>query len=402
MSYMANKKKILFIWNYFYLESEKGESRFAYLARLLIENGYELEIVTSSFYHMNKFHRNISSEELDSYPYKITFIDEPGYKKNVSFKRLQSINVFNKGVKDYLYKLDYKPDLVYVPVPSIKLGHIASNYCKKNNIPFLIDVEDLWPESFTMLTHSKLLTRLLFFPWFISANNLYRKADAVVAVSQTFLDRALSVRKDKPLSCVAYIGANFERAASIDPCGITKDDGDIWLSYIGTLGKSYDIKLFIDVLDILVEQGRTDFVLKIMGDGPDRTKLEKYAKEHKGRVEFLGLLPYEKMIKILKNSDYGINPINPRSVASIINKVGDYASVGLPVINTQHCVEYINILRDTNSGISLLTENPYEIVDFLYKQESEDKYIFDTNPIRLFSRKENYEKILELLKEVIK
>ena len=397
-----NKKKILLIWNYFYLESEKGESRFAYLARLLARNGYELEIVTSSFYHMNKIHRNISKEELDSYPYKITFIDEPGYKKNISFKRIKSINVFNKGIKNYLNKLDYRPDLIYVPIPSIKLGHIASKYCTKNNIPLLIDVEDLWPESFTMLTHSKLLTRLLFFPWFISANSLYKKAIVVVAVSQTFLYRAFCVRKDKSLSCVAYIGANFERAASIDPSGITKDDGDIWLSYIGTLGKSYDIKLFIDALDILAENGRTDFVLKIMGDGPDREKIEQYAKNHKGRVEFLGLLPYEQMIKILKNSDYGINPINPRSVASVINKVGDYASVGLPVINTQHCIEYINILRDTNSGVSLLVGNPYEIAGFLYKQGTDDKYIFDTNPIRLFSRKENYEKILKLLKEVIK
>lgn len=397
-----NKKKILFIWNYFYLESEKGESRFAYLARLLVENGYELEVVTSSFYHMNKVHRNISKEELDSYPYKITFTDEPGYKKNVSFKRLKSINVFNTGVKNYLDKLNYKPDLVYVPIPSIKLGHIASSYCKKNDIPLLIDVEDLWPESFTMLTHSKSLTRLLFFPWFISANNLYKKTDAVVAVSQTFLDRALRVRKDNPLSCVAYIGANFERAVSVDPTDITKTDGDIWLSYIGTLGKSYDIKLFIDALDILAENGRTDYVLKIMGDGPDREKLEHYAKNHKGRVEFLGLLPYEQMIKILKNSDYGINPINPRSVASIINKVGDYASVGLPVINTQHCIEYINILRKTNSGISLLTGSPYEIVVFLCKQETDDKYIFNRNPIRLFSRKENYKKLLNIIKYSIK
>ena len=394
----SNKKKILFIWNYFYLESEKGESRFAYLANLLIERGYELEIVTSTFYHMNKVQRDISLKDLDQYPYKLTLIKEPGYKKNVSFKRVKSMNVFNKGVKEYLAGIPYKPDIVYVPVPSIKLGHIAADYCQKNNIPFVMDIEDLWPESFTMLTHSKLLTKMLFWPWFRNANKLYRRADAVVSVSQTFLDRVLSVRKDNPPHCVSYIGANFERAASIDASYVKKTEGDTWITYIGTLGKSYDIKLFIDAIDILYREGRIDFNLRILGDGPDRKILQKYAEDHLGRVEFLGLLPYEDMIKQLKKSDYGINPINPRSVASIINKVGDYASVGLPVINTQHCIEYINILRETNSGISLLTGNPYEIAEFLLNQKNYQTYEFNKNPVRLFSRKENYEKILELIK----
>lgn len=398
---MKNKKKILFIWNYFYLEGEKGPSRFAYLARLLTDNNYDLEVITSSFYHLYKKHRNASREMLDTLPYKITFIDEPGYRKNVSFKRIHSINVFNKGVKKYLDNLSYRPDIVYIPIPSIKLGHIVGDYAKKNNIPFIIDVEDLWPESFIMLTHSALLTRLMFFPWFISANKLYRRADAIIAVSQTFLDRALSVRKDKPLSCVAYIGSNFERAESISKEGINKLDNDTWITYIGTLGKSYNIKLFIDAMDIMANNGRNDFVLKILGDGPDRKKLEKYASSKKGRVEFLGLFNYEEMIRILKNSDYGINPINPRSAASIINKVGDYASVGLPVINTQGCAEYIIILRETNSGISLLTGNPIEIADFLVNEKDNPSYNFNRNPIRIFSRKENYEKILSVIKEII-
>lgn len=396
------RPKILFIWNYFYLESEKGESRFAYLARLLVENGYELEVVTSSFYHMNKVHRDIDKLNIEQYPYKITFISEPGYKKNVSFKRLKSIKVFNKGVKEYLNSMHEAPDLIYVPVPSIKLGHICSDFARAHNIPFVMDIEDLWPESFKMLTHSALLTRLLFFSWFISADKLYRKADSIVSVSQTFLDRVLKVRKDNPPTCVSYIGANFERAASVDASGVNKVEGDTWITYIGTLGKSYNLKLFIDAIDILArEYNRMDFVLRILGDGPDREKLEKYSQEKLGRVEFLGLLPYEEMIKILKNSDYGINPINPNSVASIINKVGDYASVGLPVINTQQCTEYINILRETNSGISLLTGNPYEIVEFLLNQKDHNEYEFNRNPIQLFNRKDNYEKIIELIKEIL-
>src|SRR5574344_2140003 len=114
------KKKVLFLWNYFYLESEKGNSRFVTLARMITNSSFDLEIVTSSFYHMGKYQRKISKEELDSLPYKVTFINEPGYKKNVSLSRVISMNMFNNGVKSYLYSIKDKPDIIYVPVPSIK------------------------------------------------------------------------------------------------------------------------------------------------------------------------------------------------------------------------------------------------------------------------------------------
>ena len=396
---MLAMKKILFIWNYFYLESEKGESRFAYLANLLVEKGYELEVVTSSFYHMKKVHRHIPKKELDSLPYKLTFIDEPGYKKNISFKRLRSIKIFNKGVEKYLCSLKVNPDLIYVPVPSTKTGSIAVKYCKANNIPLVIDIEDLWPESFEMILRSRFLTKLIFWPWIVKANKLYKSVDGIIAVSNSYLDRALKVRSDKPISAVSYIGSNFERAATIRKDLSIKPKDEIWLTYIGTIGKSYNLKLFIDLMDNLEKDGFHNFRLKILGDGPDKEKVMKYADSKIGKVEFLGLLPYEEMIKILKVSDYGINPIDKHSVASIINKVADYASVGLPVINTQRCEEYANILKETHSGISFFTEDFYDIEEFLLNNSADN---FSKETINIFSRKLNYENIINVIKELTK
>ena len=103
------------------------------------------------------------------------------------------------------------------------------------------------------------------------------------------------------------------------------------------------------------------------------------------------------ILKYLKLSDYGINPIISTSVSSIINKVADYASVGLPVINTQHCKEYIDLLNNTNSGVSILDSNPNKIANFLL-----EKHQFNKTPISVFNRKENYYKIIEMLRRMIK
>ena len=54
---MTNKK-LLFIWNYHYFPFEKGKSRFSDLLDAFVKEGYQVEVVTSSFYHMNSTPKN--------------------------------------------------------------------------------------------------------------------------------------------------------------------------------------------------------------------------------------------------------------------------------------------------------------------------------------------------------
>ena len=80
------KKKIVVIANFTRLPWEKGNSRFPYIINLINKEKFDVELITSRFFHGEKKHRKDSalSENLD---YKITLIDEPGYKRNVSIKR---------------------------------------------------------------------------------------------------------------------------------------------------------------------------------------------------------------------------------------------------------------------------------------------------------------------------
>ena len=99
-----------------------------------------------------------------------------------------------------------------------------------------------------------------------------------------------------------------------------------------------------------------------MGDGPLKEMFELEAEKLNVRCDFTGRLPYEKMVQELRNCDIAVNPIMKNAAQSIINKVGDYASAGLPVINTQECLEYRTLVKDCELGINCIND-PKDIAD---------------------------------------
>jgi len=346
-------RKILFIWNYFYFPFEKGKSRFCDLVDSFVKAGYDVEVICSSFYHMGKTARNTEDPRYQSLGFKATFVSEPGYRKNVSFARIRSLGLFNRRVRALLAHHD-PVGVVYVPVPSMELASIAEKWSRRTGSKCLIDVEDLWPESFQMIIRPRWLCRLLLWPLKIKADQAYRGADAVVAVSQTYMGRVQKVRKGSFPHVVAPIGSDLDYVRSVlASSSLSKPRGEFWISYIGTFGKSYDLRMVIDAVSSLYAKGHVNLVLKLMGSGPDEAAIRAYAASKPGRFDFFGILPYEKMCRVLASSDIGVNPIVKGSAASLINKVADYAACGLPVISSQDCSEYVNLLSLTGSGVSV-------------------------------------------------
>ena len=355
---------------------------------------------------MGKMQRDIADPKYQSLGYKVTFVTEPGYKKNVSFARIRSMNHFNAGVKKIL-KTHESVDVVYIPVPSIKLAAIGEKWCKKVGAKSVIDVEDLWPESFQMIIKPKFFCNALTWPLMLQANKTYQKADAVVAVSQTYMDRVKHVRKDAFPNVVAPIGADVDYVHSIISKGTAiKPAGEFWVSYIGTFGKSYDLRMCIDAVSLLYTQGHTNIILKMMGSGPEFEEIRAYASSKPGKFEFLGLIPYEQMCRVLAASDVGLNPIVKGSVASLINKVADYAACGLPVVNSQDCGEYRELLDQYQAGKNIDCGSERQMADSILSLYVDPQLRFSLAQgsrhlgYTVFSRKVGEIKIMHFLEDL--
>lgn len=340
--------------------SEGDNGRFFYLAKLLGSN-HSVEIVTSDFFHIKKIHRNKLVREG---PFEITFLHEPGYRKNLCLRRFYSHFIWGRNVKRY-FKTRRKADVVYCAVPSLTAAYEAAKYCKKHGIKFIIDVQDLWPEAFRMVFDIPILSGLIFLPFTRLANNIYRKADEIVAVSQTYADRALAVNKKCQKGHVVFLGTEvklFDKSAFENKVNIKKN-GEIWLAYCGTLGSSYDITCVIDALTILKEKNVPSPKFVVMGDGPRKTEFENYAKEKQIDVWFVGRLPYTEMCGLLNACDIAVNPITHCAAQSIINKHADYAAAGLPVINTQECEEYRMLINEYQMGFNCRNNDAENVAD---------------------------------------
>ena len=350
-------KKVYLISNYFHFASEKSSNRYRELAELISKDkDISLEVITSKFYQRTYQYRENIEELAKDIPFKATFVDERAYHKSICVKRLLASRDFAKNVIKHL-KSHPKPDLIYQVVPTIDVAEAVSRYAKKHKIPLIIDIQDLWPEAFKMAINIPIVSDILFAPYMIKANLTYGRADAICAVSQTYVDRALSVNKKCTKTEAVYIGINLDVFDSNVKENNKEKNKNITIAYCGSLSKSYDIKLVIDALALMENPPK----FLVMGGGNDLEYLKQYSKEKEVDVTFTGFLPYSEMCAMLSSCDITVNPIVGSSVASIINKHGDYAASGLPVINTQDSEEYCALVEKYNMGFNCVGKGAAEL-----------------------------------------
>ena len=379
--------------------------RFSYLMEALAERGHNTELVTTDFSHGTKKRR--AEPRRDLYQTKITLCHEPGYKKNISIKRLYSHWVWGKNVYKYLRSIK-KPDVIYCAVPSITAAKLAAKYCQQNMVKFVTDVQDLWPEAFCMSIHNKILQKL-FLPMERSVNKAYAASDLAVAVSDTYVNRTLSVNKKNAKGISVFLGNN---GALFDSekgnYNVERKGDELLLCYIGGLKDSYDIPCVIDAMALVEADKQFNQMVRfvVIGDGPFRPRFERYAKERQINCTFFGGKPYAEMASLLSSCDMCVNPIVKGSAASIINKVGDYALSGLPVINTQESPEYRALIEEYQCGINCDCSNSEQVAQAIKKLAS-DKDLrkkMGENSHRLaaekFDRRNTYYRIIEAIENL--
>ncbi len=115
-----------------------------------------------------------------------------------------------------------------------------------------------------------------------------------------------------------------------------------------------------DALSLLADK-KLRFI--IMGDGEKRKEFEAYAHEKSVQATFTGRLPYDQMCGMLCACDITVNPIAHMAAQSIINKHGDYAMSGLPVINTQENQEYRDLVEKYQMGFNVGNNDAEDMAD---------------------------------------
>lgn len=402
-------KKIAVISMGVKLDNEKGYSRFRYIGDFLSDAGYQVDLITTTFQHWEKAQRNLDEIKKEDYKFNLKFIYEPGYKKNIDLRRIRSHRIAAKKLRQLLEKEgDY--DLIYCEIPPNDVALAAAEYAQKKGIPFVPDVNDLWPEAMHMVLDIPVISDILFYPLLRDAEKVYSLVSGIIGTSDEYRDRPLKNQKLGVPKKTVYVGneiAEFDAGVEEYSPQISKGEDEFWVSYAGTIGTSYDIRTMVLAGKALLNRGRNQIKIKILGGGPLKEELETLAKEQNcSNVEFVGYAPYPKMAAYLAKSDILVNSFVKKAPQSIVTKIGDYLAAGKPMINTCMSPEFRNKVEHDGFGINIMPEDVNvlaEAIEKLYEDKAgrtEMGKNARTIAEKQFDRPQSYKKIIELIEEL--
>ncbi len=393
------------------LNDEKGYTRFRYICDFLSDAGYQVDLFTTTFQHWDKAQRDLEKIRRDDYKFGIRFLYEPGYKKNIDLRRIYSHRIAAKNLTKLLEQ-DGSYDLIYAEIPPNDVALAAARYADRNGIPFVADVNDLWPEAMRMVLDIPVLSDIIFYPLKRDAEKVYSLVSGVIGTSDEYRDRPFASGDRKIPRETVYVGNElkvFDGGAEANRDQARKQQGEFWVSYAGTIGTSYDIRTMLLAAEILWQRGYDNIRFKILGGGPMKEELEELANSRNIRnVEFAGYVPYGEMAAWLKASDILVNSFVKKAPQSIVTKIGDYLAAGKPMINTCMSPEFRAKVEHDGFGINIMPEDADILADAvlkLYEDEAGRKRMGE-NARRIaeeqFDRPKSYQKIERMIADLIR
>ena len=394
-------------------DETRGYTRYRYIAELLAQEGFEVDLITSTFQHWDKAQRDTTRACYQNLPYRLQFVYEPGYKRNLDLVRINSHRVFANNLKR-LFKSRFSDnshayDLIYSEIPPNDMARVCAETAAKYGIPYVVDVNDLWPEAMRMAVDVPVLSDVAFAPFARDAHRVYNLISGAVGTSDEYADRPAADREAPYAKRTVYVGNELDKfdAGAQEHAGeIEKPDGEFWVTYAGTLGASYDIETLIDAA-VIAAQSDPCIRVKLLGDGPDRQRLEEHAAKVGAPVDFVGYAPYDLMAAYLCASDVTVNSLVASAAQSIVTKIGDYLAAGIPMINTGSSPEFRGKVEADGFGTNVPAEDPQALAAAILAFASDPDLCAQmgararTVAEEQFDRKRSYQEIVSLIRELL-
>jgi glycosyltransferase involved in cell wall biosynthesis len=321
------------------LKDDIRKMRTALLADVLVERGHSVYWWSSAFEHQRKIWLSEKDREFHFSPQlTLRVIRGCGYRENISIARYIDHKIIATKFKMQSRKVK-KPDIIVTSMPCHQLAYESMLYARRNGVPFLVDIRDLWPDTFLAALERVGLSKMgriaLTFD-FAKLSSLLQEAYSLVAMSQGCLDWGLNKigRPQGKWDKVFYHGykKRLKNADLGDSDYRDEFSNKQVFVFIGTFGDSYELKLILEVARRLKGNGKKDLLFFLAGTGEQYERLKAEATDLPN-VLLPGWIEASDIDKALFSSWAGIVPCNSVKNAAP-NKVFEYLSAGLPLISS--------------------------------------------------------------------
>ena len=317
-------------------------------AQYLSKLGHDVTIISGSFLHNTNKNLIKTNEQFIKADYdgiKFIHIKTNSYRSN-GLKRLLNLIIFPLRLF-YLHKKFERPNII-CHLATVPFGNLIFYIAKSLKAKFIVDVVDLWPESFSamgLLSKKNPFMKISY----MCERWLYSKADKVVFSMEGGKDYIV----EKGWDTGSGGEINLEKIHYINN-GVDLKEFDCWKSkytfkdkylenksnfnivYIGSIRLANNLKNLIEAAEILKNHQNIKFF--IYGDGNDRDFLEEYSiKMNLKNIFFKERWISSKYIPfILSNSSLNILNYLPNPIfrfGASQSKSFQYMASGKPILS---------------------------------------------------------------------
>ncbi|HEY76424.1 MAG TPA: glycosyltransferase family 4 protein [Thermoflexia bacterium] len=258
------------------------------------------------------------------------------------------------------------PDVALVYSPPLPLGLTAWMFQRLRRVPFILNVQDLFPQSAIDLG---VLKNALLIRLFRSLERfVYHRADLITVHSPGNQEYIVGCGIDKAKITVVhnwidteFIRPGERRNAFSRQYGL---DGKFVVSFAGVIGYSQDIDVVLEAADLL--RGWPEIHFLIVGDGVEKVRLEQKAREMGlPNVQFLPMQPRHRYPAVLQASDVSLATLHAEVATPVVpSKILSIMAAGRPVIACMNLDgDAPRLIEEAQCGYALPPEDPQALAE---------------------------------------
>ncbi len=304
-----------------------------------------------------------------------------------------------------------KVDVSIVYSPPLTLGYTALSLKKRRGVPFILNVQDLFPQSLIDLGIIKDNFFRRFFEWM--ERRMYQYANLITVHSSGNRDHVIKkgVGREKIEVIPNWVDTDFIRPGE-RMNGFRERYGlgeKFVVSFAGVLGYSQDGDVILGAAKLL--QYKRDILFIIVGDGVEKERLIVKANLYGlSNVLFVPMQPREVYPSVLQASDISLATLYTKVKTPVVpSKILSIMASGRPVIACMNLDgDAPKLIEEAGCGFCLPPEDPEELAHHilrLYRDEPLREEMGRRGRIyaeERLSLRVAIDQYLELMKKVIK
>lgn len=300
--------------------------------------GYELSLTS---YANNNFRHTI----LNSYT----------HPKSEFIGRFRESYSFGRACAKYI-KTNHKDiDVIYMNTWPIFGQYLALKEAKKNKIPIIVHIQDIYPEAFTqkLPVILKGLINLFLFPLdrYITSNST-----SIVTISQGMKNKLIATRKIHSSKIEVIYNWQDESKFSSEVVN-TSSEAITHFMFLGSLGPVANIDNLVSAFALLNQE---EIQLTIAGEGSEKAYLKDMVKDLSVKnIKFISA-PSSEVGKIQATADILILSLRKGAARlALPSKLTAYMLSGKPIIaSVDYDSDTANVIREASCGWIIEPENP--------------------------------------------